>query len=91
MSEPTGRVCVASNALFQYLGDEAVLLSQDQGRYYGLDPIATRMWQLLAEHGDPEAVVKQMCAEFDVDETVLRADLAAFIAKMVAAELLVVA
>ena len=29
------------------LDGEAVLMSVDQGRYYGMDPIGTRIWSLI--------------------------------------------
>ncbi len=69
-------------SLFQSVADEAVLLNIDDNRYYGLDDIATRMWQLLIEHGDEEAVIRQMLDEYDVEEPVLRQDFAALVAEM---------
>jgi len=72
----------ADGVLFQTVADEAVLLNMDDNRYYGLDDVATRMWQLLMEHGDEEAVVRQMLEEYDVEEMVLRQDFAALVAEM---------
>ena len=72
----------ADGVLFQSVADEAVLLNIGDNRYYGLDDIATRMWQLLMEHGDEEAVIRQMLEEYDVEEPVLRQDFAALVAEM---------
>jgi hypothetical protein len=69
---------------------EAVLLHLKTEKYYGLDDVASRMWQLLAETCDPEATVARLLTEYTVDESRLRKDLAAFIDKMVAAQLLVI-
>lgn len=72
----------ADGVLFQTVADEAVLLNLDDNRYYGLDDIATRMWQMLMEHGDVDAVVRQMLEEYDVEEPVLRLDLTALLTEM---------
>ena len=51
-------------------------------RYYHLDDVGTRMWQLLAESGETESVVSQLLAEYDIEEETLRQDLAALITKL---------
>lgn len=72
----------ADGVLFQTVADEAVLLNIGDNRYYGLDDVATRMWQLLMEHGDEETVIRQMLEEYDVEEPELRRDFAALVAEM---------
>ncbi len=72
----------ADGVLFQTVVDESVLLNINDNRYYGLDDIATRMWQLLIEHGDEEAVIRQMLDEYDVEEPVLHQDFAELIVEM---------
>jgi hypothetical protein len=78
----------STDVLFQDLDGETILLHLEAERYYGLDDVGSRIWQLIVEHGNLEAVVTAMLAEFDVEEPVLRADLAEFIAKLRAARLL---
>ncbi len=72
----------ADGVLFQIVADESVLLNTNDNQYYGLDDVATRMWQLLMEYGDAEAVIRQILDEYDVEEPVLREDFAALIAEM---------
>lgn len=88
MPNPAGPITVATDVLYQPLADEVVLLNLNDSRYYGLDDVGGRMWQLLAEHGDPEAVVDRMQGEYEVDEAVLRRDLAVLIGKLEAAGLI---
>ena len=78
------RISVASNVLFKELGGESVLLNLDNDRYYGLDDVGTRMWHLLAEHGEVAKVVSCLLAEYggQVDESTLRRDLAELITKL---------
>ncbi len=73
---------IADDVLFQTVADEAVLLNIADNHYYGLDDVATRMWQLLAEHGTEDAVIQAMLAEYDVDEAALRQDFAALVTEL---------
>ncbi len=70
---------IAPDVLFRELVGEAVLLDLKTQRYYGLDTIGTRIWQLLSEQKRTDAVYEAMLAEFEVDDTQLRQDLDAFI------------
>jgi Coenzyme PQQ synthesis protein D (PqqD) len=79
----------APQVLFQEVEGELVLLDMQGERYYTLDDVGTRCWQLLAEQGDIDKVVAAMLTEFDVDEATLRSDLDALIAKLSAAGLVV--
>jgi hypothetical protein len=72
------KATVSEHVIYRLLGDEAVILDLSRGMYFGLDPVAARMWQLLAEHGSTEATVGQLLVEYDVDEPQLRDDVEAF-------------
>jgi hypothetical protein len=79
---------ISPEALFQELEGEAVLLNLQSERYYGLDDVGTRMWQLLAENGDVGAALTQLLREYDVDAAQLESDLAALIGRLAEAGLL---
>ena len=65
-----------------------MLLNLTNEKYFGLDDVGTRVWQLLTEHdGKTEPVIKQMLGEYQVDEATLRQDITNLIADMVVAEL----
>src|SRR3954447_20136465 len=70
------RVTVPESVLFRDLDGESVLLETGSGRYYGLDEVGTRMWNLLRQHGEIEAVCRDLLLEYDVPEARLREDLA---------------
>jgi hypothetical protein len=57
------------------LNGEAVLLNLGTGSYYGLDPVGTRMWELLSTLESVPEVLAVLRAEYDVDETCLKQDL----------------
>lgn len=81
------RVILSQNVLFQALQDEAVLLDLKSEQYIGLDPVATRIWQLLTEHGNTATVITRLLEEYEVDAARLEADVAAFIGQLCAAGL----
>ncbi len=78
----TAELQIAEDVLFQTVADESVLLNIADNHYYGLDDIATRMWQLLVEHGDGETVIRKLLAEYEVDEATLRRDFATLVAEL---------
>jgi hypothetical protein len=75
-------VQLSPEVLFQKLNDGSVLLDLVSEQYIGLNPIATRIWQLLGECGDTEHTIVQMLQEYEVDEETLRGDMAEFIEQL---------
>src|SRR4051795_6102844 len=59
---------IAADVLFRDLQGELVLLELKRGVYFGLDPVGTRIWQLLGEARSLRDVVMAMVTEYDVDE-----------------------
>lgn len=74
--------------LFRDLDGEAVLLELGSGRYYGLNGMGTRMWNLLLEHGQLEPAFRDLRDEFEVAETELEEELLGFVDSLAAHRLL---
>ena len=83
-------VRISDDTIFRELAGEAVLLQLEKGMYYGLDGVATRLWNLLAEGGTLRAVVEQARTEFDVDPATLERDLVALVSDLSDRKLVVV-
>ena len=66
---------IREEVVFRELGGEAVLLNLKTGAYFGLDPVGTRVWQLLVEHGSVAQVMDLLLGEYDVDRERLEHDL----------------
>ncbi len=90
MSESSGAVPVAlksrvrvhEDVLFQELQGEVVLLNLNSGMYFGLDPVGARMWQLIVEKEELEAVARSIVEDFEVGEAQCAADLLALVEKL---------
>ena len=70
-----GNVRIADDVVFEILEDETVVLNLTSGEYYSLNQAGTRVWQLIEEHGDLDAIREAMVAEFDVSPERLSGDL----------------
>ena len=82
--ERSMRIQIKPDVLMQEVQGEAVLLSVDEGMYYGLNEVGTRAWKYLTETGSTEDAMQGILGEFEVDEETLRADLEAFVEDLLA-------
>ena len=73
---------IASDVIFQQLEGEAVLLNMQTATFFGLNPVGTRIWELLSQHGDLETVTTKFCEEYDVTEDQFLSHLSEFIDKL---------
>src|SRR5215471_2029746 len=84
------KVIANQSAVYAALDDGAVLLDTDSGVYYGLDPVGTRIWELVgtSDGASEEQIVRELSADYAVDEHRLRADVSEFLAALEARGLL---
>ena len=73
---------VSSDVVFRELDGEAIVLNLATGVYFGLDPVGTRMWEVLGTNGTVESAYDALLAEFDVEPEQLRRDLYELIEKL---------
>ena len=81
------KIKIFPQVLFQEIGNEAVLLDLNSERYFGLNEVGTRAWQLIKECGDMEAVCQTMLDEYVVQEECLYKDLSELVTQLVNAGL----
>ena len=73
---------ISSDVLCRELQGEAVLLNLKTGVYLGLDPVGSRIWQLLQEHQELGKVVDAILTEYDVPEHRCSQDLFELVAQL---------
>jgi len=64
------------------LQGELLLLNSATGVSVSLDPMGTRMWQLIQEHHALDKVLDALLHEYDVTEAQCEQDLLSFMARM---------
>lgn len=70
-------VIASSEQVYSKLGDEVVILNLRNGVYYGLDPIGTRIWELIQTPHSVRQVCEVLLAEYDVSFEQCAADVLA--------------
>ena len=72
-----------STVFTQVIDEEIVILDTQSENYFGLDTMATVMWEQLRVNPSLEALVQYMLEEYDVQEYVLKEDIKMFINNLV--------
>jgi Coenzyme PQQ synthesis protein D (PqqD) len=75
-------IAPAPDVLFCERSGEGMLLNLKSGRYFGLDAVGTRIWQLFLEGRSLDATVSQLLEEYDVTRDKLLTDVGAFVAAL---------
>jgi hypothetical protein len=76
------RVTIAPEVIHQVVDDQVVLLDMAAQTYFSLDDVGSRIWGLLSESPEIDALCARMLATYAVEEEALRADIAAFVARL---------
>ena len=84
-----GSVAISRDVVFRDLDGEAVILDLASGVYFGLDPVGTRMWQLIEQHGVMDEVVRALCEEYDAPRETIAHDLETLVTQLLDKQLLV--
>lgn len=66
------------------LNGEAVILSLKTGKYYGLNAVGARIWELIQFPVCASAIEDAILAEYEVEGDLCRREVAAFLSKMAA-------
>jgi len=77
----------SDEVLFQEIGGEAVLLDLASERYFGLDPIGSRIWALLEGDQQLQRVHEVLCGEYDAEPEQIRIDMLVLIDRLAEAGL----
>ena len=79
------RIVPAADVLSQTVVGESVLLDLRSQKYFGLNEVGTRAWQLLQESSDVAAIQARLLAEYAVAPEQLERDLDDLLARLLQA------
>lgn len=80
-------VVASSEQLASSVGGETVILGLKAGRYYGVDNVGARVWQMVQTPTPVADIRNTIVAEYDVDPQRCEADLLKLLDQMVEAHL----
>lgn len=75
-------VVAAPGLTAAHLGEEAVVLDAASGRYYGLNELGARIFELVRAPRSVGTLKRTLLEEYRVGEAELEADLLAFLGRM---------
>jgi hypothetical protein len=78
----SSRVVVAEDVVSCDLDGEAAILDLKEGIYYGLDPVGSRIWDLLQEPTTVDEILKVLLDEYDVELEECRKDVCDLIGEL---------
>ena len=70
------------------VGGETVILDLDRGKYFGLDPIGARFWELMASGESLSSIQNVMVQEYEVSAEQLESDLSVLLNSLMATHLI---
>jgi len=76
------------NLVTTNIDGEIVMMSIDNGEYYGLDETGTRIWELLETPQPIHQLIQQLLEEFDVAPDECQADTLDFLDELLQKELI---
>jgi hypothetical protein len=76
-----------SEAITREVDGELVMLDPRQSMYFALDSIGRRIWELLEQPRQVDALCRVLVEEFDAPAETCRADVVAFLAQLADADL----
>ena len=65
------------------IGGEAVMMSIEKGAYFGLNPVATRIWDLIEQPKSLSELIAAIFGEYDVSAEQCEADVREFTVDMI--------
>jgi hypothetical protein len=63
--------------------NEIIMVNVQQGTYFALNPVGTRIWELIKSPQSIDAICERLLAEYDIEPENCRAEVEAFIQQCV--------
>ena len=79
---------VPDHVIMRVVGDDAVLLDMEAGKYFGLNDVGAEIWNLLEAGSTLSEIQNAIEAKFDVDNPTLMLDLAKLLENLLEAKLI---
>ncbi|MDR2037957.1 MAG: lasso peptide biosynthesis PqqD family chaperone [Bacteroidales bacterium] len=76
--------------VFSRIDEEVVMMSIETGEYYGLNPVATRIWELLENPLTFDTLIDALLQEFDIDRDTCCEEVESFLKKLQEKRLIIV-
>jgi hypothetical protein len=79
----------SSDLLFNEIDGEVIMLSIENSEYYGMDKVASRIWELLDKPLNLKELIARLVIEYDISEQQCTKDTLDFLKKLIDKKLLI--
>jgi bifunctional pyridoxal-dependent enzyme with beta-cystathionase and maltose regulon repressor activities len=83
------KIALAPDIVVQQIDKDLVLLNMNTEHYYGLDPVGSHFWQLIAENNNTSAAIDLLLLEYEVDRNRLENDIERLVTALSNAQLII--
>ena len=83
------KLTISENTLSQELHGEVVILNIELESYYSLNPVGSKVWQLLTSTENVKGAIEQLLQIYLVDESTLHDDVTLLAEELLEEELLI--
>ena len=66
--KPDDQLTINPDILDSQIDEEVVILNMELGKYFGLNPIASCIWEKLKNSITPTQIISELIEEYDVEE-----------------------
>ncbi len=84
-------ICQNKNLNTADIDEEKVMMDINKGRYYGLNSVGTRIWELIENPKSIDELVRNLLDEYEVEPEVCRDSVMTFINKLYEEDMISVA
>jgi hypothetical protein len=84
----TDTVVRSTGQVSSELDGEAMLMSIETGKYYHMNEVATRLWQLIEKPQKVSALIDQLLSEFEIDRPTCESQVQSFLTSLTESHLI---
>ncbi|MEY8197633.1 MAG: lasso peptide biosynthesis PqqD family chaperone [Colwellia sp.] len=78
----THKLSRTSSAVASELDNEVVMMSIEQGEYYGLGQVGSQLWRLMEQPTSVQHIIEQLMAQYDVSFEQCQQDVTPFLTQL---------
>ncbi len=82
MLDKNSKIERSDSVIQSEIDGEVVMMSIENGQYYGLDPIASQIWALIETPKTVKLICEELLAKYDVSREKCEADVMGFLNEM---------
>ena len=81
--ESKNRIILNQELLQSEIDGETIMMSIDNGKYYGLNTVASRIWEIIKEEPLFSELITKLVEEYNIDSLKCESDTKEFLANLI--------